>query len=137
MINSKQRGGLSELARSAKQRLLNNKYLKPHCNVVTISTEMSLKEYAQSKKPIQKQSYKLNKEQNTYEENLYKKVCEIIENGRDNFNPVSELIDRKFFLSLEPTQKQHYLNTLGDKYKQLKQRYYKEHCSNKSVSCLV
>ena len=126
MIKSKKiRGGLYELARSAKERLRNNNYLKQTNNVVSIHTTTIYQNNVQKvkqQKPIQKV--------NTLDEILYKKVCEIIENKRDILNPVNELIDRKLFNTLEVSQKQHYINTLIEKYKILKQRYYKEHMQN-------
>ena len=69
---------------------------------------------------------------NTYDEILYKRVCEIIDKGLDKVNPINELIDKKVFSGLDFEAKQHYISTLNFKYKELKQRYYREHMARYS-----
>ena len=69
---------------------------------------------------------------NTYDEILYKRVCEIIDKGLDKVNPINELIDKKIFYGLDFEAKQHYISTLNFKYKELKQRYYRERMASYS-----
>ena len=124
MIKAKSKGSLYELARNAKERLKSNNYLKQN-NVVTINTAASIQSYIQ--KPKQQSNTFYKPYTNTLDDSLYKKVCDMLDSGEEVLNPVSELIDRKFFNTLDFGAKQHYINTLIEKYKQLKQRYYREH----------
>ena len=128
MIKESNKGVIYELARSAKERLKNNNYLKTSQAVSTISTATSVQTYMQSSKAHTVQVFKPIT--NNLDDALYKKVCDMLDSGEEVLNPVSELIDRKFFNTLDFGSKQHYINTLIEKYKQLKQRYYKEHYSS-------
>ncbi len=121
------KGGLSELAKNAKQRLKSNNYQHTG-NVVSINTAASLQSYIQKPKQNLKQPTQSSVIA-SYDDLLYKKVCDILDGKEEVINPVSELIDRKIFNTLEATQKQKYINNLIEKYKQLKQRYYREHYS--------
>lgn len=58
---------------------------------------------------------------------LYKKVCRLLEEERIIINPINELIDRKYYDTLSLEGKQRYIFDLSDKYKEMKDRYYKEH----------
>ena len=127
MIKERNKGSIYELARSAKERLKSNNYLKTASINTSISTASSVKSYIQNTRPNTVQVFKPTT--NGLDDALYKKVCEMLDSGQEYLNPVSELIDRKFFNSLDFGAKQHYINTLIEKYKQLKQRYYKERFS--------
>lgn len=114
---------LSLLAKSAKARLKCNSY----DGVKALPRPTNFGEY------IKKTEVKQKKECvtiSTYDEMLYKKVCHIITAGLDKVNPIGELIDKKVFSGLDFEAKQHYISTLNFKYKELKQRYYKEHLAN-------
>ena len=115
---------LSLLAKSAKARLRCNNYI---ANPV-ITKPTNFKDYidkANEEKDTKQKPQKIVV--NTYDEMLYKKVCELLDKGAENANPVGQLIDKKVFLELDFEEKQHYIATLSFKYKMLKQRYYKEH----------
>ncbi len=65
---------------------------------------------------------------------LYKKVCKLLEEEQIIINPINELIDKKYYDSLSLEGKQRYIFDLSDKYKEMKERYYKEHGLSKASS---
>ena len=67
---------------------------------------------------------------NSYDENdqnLYKKICKMMEEDRVITNPIKELIDKKQYETLSIEGKQKYILDLSNKYKEMKERYIKEH----------
>lgn len=110
---------LSMLAKSAKARLRCNSY----DGVKVLPRPTNFGEYIKKVETKPKTEVTVN----SYDEILYKKVCKIISLGLDKVNPIGELIDKKVFSGLDFEAKQHYISTLNFKYKELKQRYYKEH----------
>ena len=117
------KGNIYSLAKLAKERLKKNNYTKT--KVASISTANSFYEYISHKK-IEESSPKPISSHLTYDEELYKKVCMLIETNNTS-NPVSCLLDKQLFNSLDTEAKQFYINNLTQKYKYMKNRYYKEH----------
>lgn len=121
----KSKGNIYNLAKLAKERLKQNTYTKVKGNVIntasTFVNYISNQKVATTKKDLKPTS--LN-----YDDELYKKVCSLIESN-NTLNPVSYLIDKEFFATLDSEAKQFYINTLNQKYKYMKNRYYKEHTS--------
>ncbi len=115
------------LARVAKDRLKNNNYDKTR-DAYGITSISPFERYLQENKQHQKEIVREEKEVivNSYEEELYRKVCDMLSGNIKVANPILELIDKAVFKNLDAEAKQQYLNKLNDKYKQLKQRYYKE-----------
>ncbi len=113
---------LSLLAKSAKARLRCNSYdgVRPMPRPTNFGSLIRSNDNTKAKST---QTVVVN----NYDEMLYKKVCELIISGKDKVNPIAELMDKKVFYSLDFEAKQHYISTLNFKYKELKQRYYKEH----------
>ena len=61
------------------------------------------------------------------EEEYYAKVCEILDNGCDLFNPLSKLIDNEYLLNLNDAgDKQRYIFWLAELFILLKRRYMRE-----------
>ena len=58
---------------------------------------------------------------------LYKKVCKIMEEDKIVINPINELIDKKYYETLSFESKQRYILDLSEKYRQMKERYDREH----------
>ncbi len=112
---------LSMLAKSAKARLKCNHYDGMHKSPTPTNFGSYIRQVEEKPKTVQSVVI------NSYDEMLYKKVCRIIDLGLDKVNPIGELIDKKVFSGLDFEAKQHYISTLNFKYKELKQRYYKEH----------
>ena len=103
MTQSKKAGALYNLAKQAKRRMKNyNKCAIQH---------LSYSQIAYSDK----------------DQLLYKKVCRLLEEDRIIINPINELIDKKYYDTLSLEGKQRYILDLSDKYKQMKERYDREH----------
>ena len=62
-----------------------------------------------------------------HEQELYAKVCRILESDNVVINPIKELVDYKYYNSLSLDAKQKYIFDLSEKYKSMKIRYEKEH----------
>ena len=124
MANKTQsKGNIYSLAKLAKERLKQNNYVKT--KVSTISTANSFYEYISHKKSDEAISKPIASHL-SYDEELYKKVCMLLETNY-TLNPISHLIDKQLFNSLDVEAKQYYINNLTQKYKYMKNRYYKEH----------
>jgi len=61
------------------------------------------------------------------EQELYSKVCRILSREEVVVNPIKELMDNKYYNSLTMEGKQRYIIELSEKYKELKNRYEREH----------
>lgn len=57
---------------------------------------------------------------------LYKKICKMLEEDSIIINPINELIDKKYYETLSAEGRQRYIFDLSDKYKEMKDRYFKE-----------
>ncbi len=58
---------------------------------------------------------------------LYKKVCKMLQEERIIINPINELVDKKYYDTLSAESKQRYILDLSDKYREMKERYDREH----------
>lgn len=61
------------------------------------------------------------------EQELYEKVCKLLEREEIIINPIKELVDYKYYNTLSIEAKQKYIFDLSEEYKKLKLRYEKEH----------
>lgn len=68
------------------------------------------------------------------EQELYNKVCKILDRDEVVINPIQELVDTKYYNSLSLDAKQKYIFELSEKYKQMKERYELEHNELLNVS---
>ena len=60
------------------------------------------------------------------EQELYNRVCKLLNSDEIVVNPIQELIDRKYYATLSLEAKQKYVFELSEKYKEMKIRYIKE-----------
>jgi len=120
---TRSKGNIYNLAKLAKERLKQNNYIKSKGNV--INNASSFAEYITKHKKCQISSQKVQTKL-SYDEELYKKVCALIEN-KNTVNPVSYLIDKELFANLDTEAKQFYIHNLTEKYKFMRNRYFKEH----------
>ena len=60
------------------------------------------------------------------DEQMYKKVCEILDSDEDVVNPIGRLMDKSCYSGLDDGGKQRYILELSKKFNDLKERYYKE-----------
>ena len=124
----KNQSTIYSLAKVAKDRLKHNNYEKTR-ESYSFNSISPFERYLQENK---KQHKNIERHENdivvnSYEEEIYKKVCEILSSKVKVANPILELIDKNVFKTLDAESKQQYINKLTDKYNELKQRYYKEH----------
>ena len=61
-----------------------------------------------------------------HEQELYLKVCKILQSEEVVVNPIKELIDYKYYNALPLEAKQKYIFDLAEKYKVLKERFERE-----------
>ena len=61
-----------------------------------------------------------------HEQELYEKVCRLLEKEEIVINPIKELVDYKYYNTLSLEAKQKYIFDLSEKYKIMKMRYEKE-----------
>lgn len=61
------------------------------------------------------------------EQELYQRVCKMLDKDEVVINPIQELVDYKYYNSLSLEAKQKYIFDLSAKYKELKERYFIEH----------
>lgn len=61
------------------------------------------------------------------EQELYERVCKLMEREDIVINPIQELVDRKYYNTLTLDAKQKYIFELSEKYKEMKSRYEIEH----------
>lgn len=118
-----------DLAKVAKDRLKHNNYDKTKDSYTFSNSISPFERYLRENKSVKTKPAKKETHivVNSYEEELYKKVCKILSSKEKIINPILELMDKNLFKSLDIEAKQQYLNKLTDKYNELKQRYYKEH----------
>jgi len=69
-----------------------------------------------------------------HEQELYERVCKILDSETVVINPIQELVDHKYYNSLSIEAKQKYIFDLSEKYKQMKERYLHERQNLANVS---
>lgn len=60
------------------------------------------------------------------DERLYSRVREILDKDEDVMNPIGQLVERDVFDKLDDGNKQRYILELSAKFRELRERYYKE-----------
>ena len=60
------------------------------------------------------------------EQELYDRVCKLLNSNEIVINPIQELIDHKYYSTLTLEAKQKYVFELSEKYKEMKLKYIKE-----------
>ena len=118
------KGNIYSLAKLAKERLKQNNYSKVKGNVINNASTFA--QYISKQKEAEKIKTTKQNSVLSYDEELYRKVCDLIE-SKNTLNPISTLIDKQLFNSLDTEAKQFYINNLTQKYKFMRNRYYREH----------
>ena len=60
------------------------------------------------------------------DERMYQKVCAILDRDEATINPIGQLIDGEVYNNLDPSARQRYILELSNKFRELKERYYRE-----------
>lgn len=118
------KGNIYNLAKLAKERLKQNNYIKSKGNIINNASTFA--EYISKQKEIVAKTKVAAQPKPSYDDELYKKVCALIESN-NTVNPVSQLIDKELFSSLDTEAKQFYIHNLTEKYKFMRSRYFREH----------
>lgn len=85
---------------------------------------------------VQREKYKrdsnraFDREKTDKDEVLYQKIKKMLDKDECIINPIGELIDKQIYGSMDESNKQRYVLELSAKYRELKERYYKERMSN-------
>lgn len=66
------------------------------------------------------------------DEQLYEKVCGILDSEEPVMNPIARLIDRTLYDKMDNEAKQLYVLELAAKFRELKERYYREQVGKSS-----
>lgn len=69
-----------------------------------------------------------------HEQELYERVCRMLDRDEIVINPIQELVDYKYYNTLSLEAKQKYIFDLSEKYKQMKDRYQLERQKFANVS---
>lgn len=64
--------------------------------------------------------------QNEKDNELYRKVCKMLNQNAFAFNPISQLIDHKEYDNMDIEARQNYIIKLTDKYNEMRERYERE-----------
>ncbi|MCL2555536.1 MAG: hypothetical protein FWE03_00765 [Firmicutes bacterium] len=75
----------------------------------------------------------INNPQINRDESLYNKVKAILDEDEFVTNPIGKLIENDMLLKMDDAAKQKYILDLSQKYRELKERYYKERIKEGSV----
>lgn len=60
------------------------------------------------------------------DERLYGIVCEMLDSNEVTINPIGRLIERDVYEGLDPSSRQRYILELSEKFRELRERYYRE-----------
>ena len=63
---------------------------------------------------------------NEQDNELYRKVCKLLNQNTFTLNPISQLIDHNEYDTMDKTARQNYIIKLTDKYNEMRERYEKE-----------
>jgi hypothetical protein len=130
--NNDANGQLKALAATAKQRMKNGYWQKAkreRSEAVSESEGLGKDPKAVENYLVKKVADEMNAQKNALsraEEELYRKVCAMLDENIDVTNPIARLIDRRVYDSLEPNERQRYVLVLMFKYSELKERYHRE-----------
>lgn len=68
----------------------------------------------------------INRSQGNKDEQLYIKVCKILDEDEDATNPIGQLVDQEEYGRLDDAGRQRYILELSKKFREFKERYYRE-----------
>ncbi len=125
---------LSDYAKLAKRRMASgfwDKIRKERADYIQNSNEDADKINRIYTKRLMRELYSFS---NDDDDELYHKVCHILDKDSFVTNPITQLIDHNEYDNLDFSGQQAYLIKLADKYKALRERYDREKLCRKSIS---
>ncbi len=135
MQNKKQKKlSLSDYAKLAKKRMASgvwDKIRREREEYIKNSNESAEKINRIYSKRLMREFYGFSTDN---DEELYHKVCHILESDSFVTNPITQLIDHAEYDKLDFPEQQAYLIKLADKYKELRERYDREKVCRMRIS---
>lgn len=136
MQNKKQKKplGLSDYAKLAKRRMASgywDKIRQERADYIKNSNEDADKINRIYSKRLMREFYGFSADS---DDELYYKVCNILDKDSCVTNPITQLIDHNEYDKLDFSSQQAYLIKLADKYKELRERYDREKVYRKCIS---
>lgn len=133
MVKQKKCGELKKKAMLAKQRMkmgywerLKQQRERALYDAELNGTNLQLVEDLHHAKLVRDANIVANSKQARFDEQLYTKVCNILDEDDNITNPIGKLVDRQIYDILDNTGKQRYILELSKKFQELRERYYKE-----------
>lgn len=123
----RQTGELKKRAWLAKQRLKMGYWdsaKREKQLAIESADSVAAVEYARAK--LRREVTQSSDELEKHDEKLYRKVCSILDRDEATINPIGQLIDTELYDTLDPASKQRYVLELSNKFRELKERYYRE-----------
>ena len=90
------------------------------------SSQLQLLSSLQRSEYVRQSGFAFNKERTDKEEQLYSKVCNILTTDENTTNPIGQLVERDIYEAMDEHNRQRYILELSQKFRELKERYYKE-----------
>lgn len=120
----KQSGELRKRCQLAKQRLKMGYWdsVRSGCNTQAADTG-AVSDYARLRL---KRELTYESTESVADERMYKKVCDILDSDEVALNPIGQLIESEVYSALDAAGKQRYILELSNKFRELKDRYYRE-----------
>ena len=131
-MSQKERSELKRRALLAKQRMRMGYWQKMQDErnqfmaESTDSARIQILSNLQRSEHIRATSMALNRDRADKEEVLYKKVCGILSEDENVTNPIGQLVEHDLYDGMDEQNKQRYILELSQKFRELKDRYYKE-----------
>lgn len=120
-MSRKQSGELKKRAWLAKQRLKMGYWDSVRSDEVTLANGTEVKP---TRVPINS-AVSVSK-RDLSDERMYERVCEMLDRDEATLNPIGQLIDGEVYNKLDATARQRYILELSNKFRELKERYYRE-----------
>ncbi len=121
-------GELKKRCRLAKQRLKMGYWDSVRRETAQVETAATLPGSVAASERIMriKRSAVIQSPPSASDEKMYKKVCDILDSDEIALNPIGQLIERDVYDGMDAPAKQRYILELSEKFRELKDRYYRE-----------
>lgn len=132
VMANREKSELKKRALLAKQRMKMGYWQRMHeerrelMQQSNDSSRLQLLSSLQRSDYVRTTSMALNRDKADKEEQLYRKVCSILASDENVTNPIGQLVERDLYDTMDEQNKQRYILELSQKFRELKDRYYRE-----------
>ncbi len=121
----KRNNELKNLALMAKQRLKSGNYSLENVKTLEKNKAKASEYFYQNALAIKREKFiaEFVTITNEYDEALIKKVYKMLESNELLCNSIGQLVDKKYFNTLNEFEKQHYILCLSEKFNRIKEDY--------------